>query len=106
MSTINNMANDAKIEWLTLELTGKGAPLAEFAAKFVQLFEDSIGEKAQRSLCLELYRSYDCIKKANIKGDYESVEEYGRMAYSNGISIPADEIQSFEEAWDPKAPAR
>ena len=106
VSTITNMASNDKIEWLTLELAGKGSSLAEFSAKFVQLFSASIGQKAQKSTCLELFRSYAGIEHANIEGEYTSVEDYIRLAYSNGINIPADEIQSFEETWDPNAPAR
>ena len=84
VSTITNMASNDKIEWLTLELAGKGSSLAEFAAKFVQLFSASIGQKAQKSTCLELFRSYAGIEHANIEGEYTNVEDYRRLAYSNG----------------------
>ena len=80
--------------------------MAEFDAQFVQLFSASIGQKAQKSTCLELYRSYAGIEHANIEGEYANVEDYRRLAYINGINIPADEIQGFEETWDPNAHAR
>ena len=107
VSTITNMANNDNIgEWLTLEIAGMGSSFAGVAAKFVQLFSASIGQKAQTSTCLELYRSYADIEHANIEGEYSSVEDYRRLAYINGINIPAGETQSFEETWDPNAPAR
>ena len=106
VSPVSRMRNKDKLEWLRLELSGDSAPLDAFAEKFKELFETSILVKEQRRLCLELYRTYACIEKANIIGEYKSVEEYRKKAYSNGVNIPAREIQGFEKVWDADAPAR
>ena len=106
VSPVSRMRNKDKLEWLRLELSGDSAPLDAFAEKFKQLFEKLILVKEQRRLCLELYRVYACIEEANITGEYKSVEEYRKKAYSNGVNIPAREIQGFERVWDADAPAR
>ena len=49
---------------------------------------------------------YACIEEANIIGEYNTVEEYRKRAYNNGVNIPAHEIQGFERVWDSDAPAR
>ena len=106
VAEVGRMRNEDKLEWLRLELQGDSAPLDDFAEKFKELFEKMILVKEQRRLCLELYRTYACIEEANITGEYETVEEYRKKAYSNGVNIPAHEIQGFERVWDPDAPAR
>ena len=106
VAEVGRMRNKDKLEWLRLELSGDSAPLDDFAEKFKELFEKMILVKEQRRLCLELYRTYACIEEANITGEYETVEEYRKKAYSNGVNIPVHEIQGFERVWDPDAPAR
>ena len=102
-----HMAKEEKLEWIRLDLPRESADLDAFAAKYKELFESTISsEKAQKSSCLDLYRDYARVKEANVSGEYESVDEYRRLAYSNGVDIPAREIQGFEKVWDPDAPAR
>ena len=72
VSPVIRMRNKDKPEWLKLELSGDSAPLDAFAEKFKQLFESLIFAKEQRRLCLELYRVYNGIEKANINGEYKS----------------------------------
>ena len=105
-SPTHHMHKDAKIEWLTLELSGGAANLRTFALKFKEIFSDVLGIKEQRRLCLELYRDYARVKEATIAGEYESVEEYRTKAYTCGVNIPACEIQGFLKVWDENAPAR
>ena len=105
VSSACNMSKEATLEWVTLELQGGGAPVFEFAEVFVQLFPDFTKEEQKRQ-CLELFRLYACIGAATINGEYDTVEEYQRKAYTNGVNIPADEIHSFEKVWDPDAPMR
>ena len=98
MTQARHMRNTAKLEWLRLELSGESldlgaveaAHLSVFAAKFKQLFFNLV-VKEQRRLCLELYRDYVRIGEANITGEYKTVEEYRRKAYSNGVHQPTVE---------------
>ena len=97
--------NETKIEWMRFEV-GHEAPLDEFAAKYKELFGDTVCDARQKDLCLKLYREYSKIGQTEDKGDYETVEERRGMAYIKGSQVPPSELCRFERVWYSEAPAR
>ena len=73
-------SNETNIEWMRFD-NGHEEPLGEFAAKYQELFGDTVCDAAQTDLCLKLYREYTNIGQTEDKGDYETVDKRRRMAY-------------------------
>jgi len=81
-------SDEEKIAWILQEVAGD-VEIGEFCAKFLQLFGSNFStEVAQKSTALRLFGLHQ-----------------GRKL-KKGVDLPAEELEQFELAWNPEAPAR
>ena len=79
-----------KLVWLRQELEDD-APLEEFAAKFVELFEDKVHNQAtQKSVCLKLYSLYNRVG----------------LTWKKESDLFPKQLVAFQRVWEPEAPDR